>query len=79
MVASIVKRRVFSYLACGRGVRRINHKARINHGNVAEAADVPVAAPSPRLVAPRSPRGDHANSAYIRPARRLVIEATVNL
>jgi hypothetical protein len=42
MVASIVKRRVFSYLACGRGVRRINHKARINHGNVAEAADVPV-------------------------------------
>ena len=29
--------------------------------------------------APRSPRGDHANSAYIRPACRLVIEATVNL
>ena len=29
--------------------------------------------------APRSPREDHANSAYIRPARRLVIEAAVGV
>jgi hypothetical protein len=28
---------------------------------------------------PPARREDHANSAYIRPARRLVIEATVNL
>ena len=47
--------------------------------SVAEAADVRIAAPNPRLVAPRPPRGDHANSATIRPARRLTIEATVNL
>jgi hypothetical protein len=30
----------------------INHAARINHSNVTEAADVPIAAPSLRLVAP---------------------------
>ena len=34
-------------------MHQIHHVARIHHGNVAEAADVPVAAPSPRLVARR--------------------------
>ena len=34
-------------------MHQIHHAARIHHGNVAEAADVPVAAPSPRLVARR--------------------------
>jgi hypothetical protein len=32
-----------------------------------------------RLVAPRPRRGEHANSATIRPARRLTIEVVVNL
>src|ERR1700733_3024379 len=37
----------------GPGVHRIDHEARIHHANVTEAADVPVVAPSPRLVARR--------------------------
>src|SRR5271170_5117481 len=44
----------------GTGMHQIHHAARIHHGNVTEAADVPVTAPSPRLVAYRpSKRGPH--------------------
>ena len=40
-------------LIAGAGPPPIHHEARIHHGNVAEAADVRVAAPSPRQVAHR--------------------------
>jgi hypothetical protein len=52
----------------------IHRQARINHGNVTEAADVPVATQGLRLVAYRPGRGNRANS-----ARRLTIEAAVDL
>jgi hypothetical protein len=78
IVASIVNRRArrrFPHLACGTGVHRIDHVARINHANVTEAADVAVAALSPRLV-PRRPSkvGPRAQA-----PRRLAVEATVVL
>ena len=63
----------------GTGMHRIRHEAWIHHENVAKEADVRVATPRLGLVAPWPGRGEHANSATIRPARRLTIDVTANL